>query len=95
VQNRSLAYAIVAFAAFLASAQAQQDQKPGGVRNCEEGGTRRLLTGQAMTDFMKLCQAERVNPENLGKICNDAADSQHLSGTGRQTYLAECTNGPA
>ena len=44
-----------------------------------------------MTDFMKACQASEINPENLGKICNHAADDRHLSCAARQTYLAECT----
>jgi hypothetical protein len=96
MQYRSLAFCafVLAVAAPLTPGHAQQqNQQTGEVRNCESGGTRRQFSGQPMTDFMKLCQASRVNPENLGKICNDAADNLHLSGTARETYLAECTRG--
>ncbi len=69
-------------------------QQTGEVKNCESGATARQLAGQPMTDFMKLCRASRVNPENLGKICNAGADSKNLSGTARQTYVKECMTGP-
>lgn len=97
MQYRSLAFCafVLAVATPLTAGHAQQqNQQTGEIRNCNSGVARRQLMGQPMTDFMKLCQASRVNSENLGKICNDAADNQHLSGTARQTYLAECTRGP-
>jgi hypothetical protein len=63
--------------------------------NCDAGVARRQLTGQPMTDFMAACRADRVNPETLGKICNSNADSRKLSAAARQSYIAECTKGPA
>ena len=74
--------------------RARQQDKSGATRNCDSRVNRRQLVGQPMTDYMKTCQANEVNPENLGKICNNAADDRHLSGTARQTYLAECTKVP-
>ncbi len=63
-------------------------------RNCDAGVARRQLTGQPMTDFMAACRAARVNPENLGRICNSSADQLKLTGASRQSYVQECTKGP-
>ncbi len=52
--------------------RARRQDKSGATRNCDRGVNRRQLMGQPMTDFMKACQANEGNPENLGKICNNA-----------------------
>ncbi len=83
--------AIALTATPLAASRAQQAPSD---RNCDAGITRRQLTGQPMTDFMSACRAGRVNPENLGKICNGNADQLKMAGASRQSYVQECMKGP-
>ncbi len=73
----------------------QAPQAQGQAPDCDAGVVRRQLKGQPMTEFLTECRAGRINPENLGKICNAAADQDKLSSDARRSFLEICTKGPA
>ena len=91
---RRFAVALCAIISFAVPSAGSHAQQQAATRDCDAGAARRQLTGQPMTDFLAACRAARVNPENLGRICASAADSNKLSGTTRDSYMRECTTGP-